>query len=681
MLLNRALEANLFNDESFLKLENAITIAEHLAATIAVSPDLCQTILTVMSDCARLALLHQFVKHPPVLPLDPTFQTIHVCHCAMNNIRFRLRKLITLILLNSVLRCPREEHAAFKSVLAPLVAGLEIAPDISCNKQPRRSMGAPIPLFEAKSTPQTLSISHEWRKSLTMELVSDAHHRSDAVARLVGQICRDLELRCEEVERPLHEEQSRSRDLEAKLVRSESILHGLETDTEHVYLKLKDLGHANGALEEQVSSKDKLLQELSSKLGQVQQDLHCAKEDAERNAQTAIESARQQDIAYLATLASKDQMLDDQASNLVARERQVKSLEDDLAQIRAQECKTAEKTLEQSVIIEELRRIRSDQGGLLESNEREISQLVKSVADSQAMTHKASAKANVAINERDTTIARLKAQLLAADTEVIELSETHRLKMAERAAALSSYKEQANAKIRALEVEVQQSRSEATKELEARNMAIADFESKFERCWREQQAQERASAEAQDLVSKLTAIVGTKYSVAIGSTEEAGSNKQASDHNDATVHQGGQPIKRARSRSSASSTSCGAQGNVIFENSDSHHDPKIAFAKHGKAQLNKKNAGLRPSNRTPLTALSNPRPTLSQISPVPRQSKSLEKTFAPSLRVSDGTDENAKPRIESDESFGDLDIFTSTNPDQLLAITSSCVSDETTCGS
>lgn len=654
--------------ESLRRLDSAATIAENLAAAINQSPDLCQTVARLISNRESLALLQVFVKHTSMLPLDPTDEAICVCACAVMHTHSRLRESMSLILLESALRCSGDDHAVLKATLAPLLRSVASVPQTDCIKRPRRSKGALISLFEAGSTPRMISVSHDWRENLAKELVFDAQHRSDAVIRIVGEVCRDLELRCEDVERPLREEQCRSRDLETELVKSECQKQEQETDAEHLTVKLQDLEHAKGALEEQVSSKDILLNDLSRKIDMIEEDFRCAKVDAQRTAENATETARQQDLAYLATLAGKDEINDAQNSALIASERQIKSLERDLAQVRSREKEAAGRALEQNKFIDEMKRYSSDKDQLLESKELEILSSLKSKADLQTLLNDASSKADLAFHERESTVAKLKLSLSAADTETADLKEMHRLKIAEQAASFLKHEEQCQSVVKSLQAELQQTRCEATKNLEARDTTILTLESKFEKCWQEHQAQGRASAEAQHLVSKLTAIVGTKLPVTMGFAKEPDNRVPASAGDNASIKHKAKAVKRPRNCSSGSSTSCASPGDQSLRYLNANHDSRSRSAVKCKSQNVKHDGDLRLGNRPPLAAVSQSgsMPKRKQIGPLSFMSP--KKLVAPGDPISEGIDENVDLPMESDESFGDLNIFTSTNPEQLQAL-------------
>lgn len=74
-----------------------------------------------------------------------------------------------------------------------------------------------ITLFEASSTPENRANSHNWRHRLYSTLQGDANRQHESIIAVMGEICRDLETRCEGVEQPLYEEVERSKGLRREI--------------------------------------------------------------------------------------------------------------------------------------------------------------------------------------------------------------------------------------------------------------------------------------------------------------------------------------------------------------------------------------------------------------------------------------------------------------------------------
>lgn len=632
-----------------------------------------------MSSKEGLTSLRPFVMQTEMRLLGSNVDIAHVCQCAFHHTYLRLREEITFVLLSSAFRFSGEGHEALKSTLLPLLRYRIHTSKRDCAKDTYRPRGIPASLFEAGSTPQTTSTSHEWKENIAKEMIRDAHHRSNSVVRMVGEICRDLELRCGEAERHFREEQLRAQGLDAKLAGYESKIHELETETVNTHLQARDLKQENESLEEQVRSSGNLLRGLSSSLDKVREESQIARANAERTAKTAIESARQQDVAYLATLAGKDEMYEEQTSILAASERRARDLEDSLAQAQNRQKETAEKALEDNRIIEELNRSCSEQEDLVKSKEVEISRLVESLTKLQAATNELSAETHEAATKHEEITAKLKSQSLAAEAELVHLKEMHRLQTVEQAVAYSNREEQVRATISTIQAELCQVRDEATETLQARDKTIGELERKFDRYWQEHRARERESAEAQDLISKLTAIVGTKHSTFLASAKKVDNDKLASDDEGAAARQGCQIVKYARKHGSACGISSSNQGSPTRKRPKAYRNLDSTYAKDGKLDSERMNTSFQSVERVPLMALSETGPMPKKKPVISRQSKDLRKGSTPDLQALEGVDENMNPELKSSE------VFTNTSQDPLCSpdgeVAACTTNDETTSAS
>lgn len=71
-------------------------------------------------------------------------------------------------------------------------------------------------IAEQISTPSSQRL--DWRSQLSNELLRQASRNNEVLVESVANICRDLEIRCEQVELPLRAEEERSRKLEASVI-------------------------------------------------------------------------------------------------------------------------------------------------------------------------------------------------------------------------------------------------------------------------------------------------------------------------------------------------------------------------------------------------------------------------------------------------------------------------------
>ena len=619
------------------------------------------------------AMLRKYVKRTSSPSVYLEHDVLKTCPSAILGARTRLQSRLDCILLSSALRCSRAEDEAFRSTLLPLLQSSVRPPQptASCTSHDARTRNAPVSLLEAGSTPLSVSISHGWKDNIANEMSRDAHRRPDSVIRMVGEICRDLELRCDEAERPLREEQSRSRNLETKLEASGTRIGELEADVEHCSFQVKDLEFEKASLREQVRSSENRLQDLSSNLDKTHEELQHAKGEAQRSTETAAESARQQDLAYLATLTGKDEMYEEQASRLATSEHQVHDLEIALAELQSREIETAGRAHAGGIVIEELKKTNLELRTLEESKEAEIGHLIESETKLIITISEVTKQAKQATNDYDDNVAELRSQIEATQATTARLREEHRTRTAENTAAFARLEEQNQITVNSIQAENQRIRSDATQALEVRDHTIAELQRKVSELRQERQARTREFAEAQDLSSKLMAVVGMKQPRVASPTNKVRPSRSGDITSDDEFGlRGFHDAKHARSGGSTSaiSSSHGSPTPKRTRIQRSLTSPLISSCKDIKLGHKENRQSVTRINRFPLMPLVEAGATVKWRSLAPRQSNVAEKNLSPCRIASGSLDENAQTqhRLEFDESFADADIFTSTNQQQLL---------------
>ena len=684
-LLGQACKATSQDANVLMELDNAVKIAEYFAETMKTSPSLGPAISRAMSSREGQDLLRSFVAHMERPPRDLNIGPLNACLCEFQDTQIRLQNSIRISLLSWGLVCSREEQKPCRSGLLPLLEPRRERAQTPCSKQLVRTKGAPVSLFETESTPQSISISHQWKENIAKKMSRDAQYHSEAILRMVGEICRDLELRCEEAEHPLRMEESRSRDLEAKLQVSEAKLRELALDIEHSHLQMKNLEHEKNGLLEQLKSSECCLQELRCDLDKAHEELQSIKADAQESAKLAVESARKQDLAYLAILTGKDEIQEEQASKLAACEHRARDLEESLTQLRSQEAKMAEKALMDGKVIGDLRKTHLELKNLLETKDADLQCLVNSKTSLLAKIDESSRRAVEVAKEHDGVIVGLKSQLLTAEAKTVQLSEEHRVEIAKKDAAFLHLEEQARATSDSVQRELEEVRREAAESLAARNTTIVELESKTVILRQERQARERGFAEAQDLSRKLMAIVGTKQRSSFSSTKKprfSCSVDDAVNDNDSGSGKGLQGTKFAERHGSITAQSTRIDDSPTPKRARVRRNMTSPLRSSAKAIISvagESQRGAAWTDRLPLTPLVGPAPNRKAMTS--RQTGSPTKTSLSCYQASKGADENLSERADSDDSFGDADIFTSTNQHQLLALrkdapSSAC--DETT---
>ena len=325
-----------------MRVENAILIISGLVIRIEDSAALRQAILYSLSTNELSELLHRFLSRKHSLSTTAPHENVESCPHSYHQLMLDLQRKICNLLLKTALHASQDEVGVDTSTATALLdkqAQVSSFPT-QCNfYKPQRLASAPthVSCQEARITSSEVLSSRGWRDAMreNMSRVTDYQHQS--IVRMVEDICQDLEFRCEDFERPLRDEQLRSRDLEEKLEASKSIITELECQAQGRILVLDGLGSERTRLVEQVRVAGQQVEGLFSIRELLQQEIDQTKKEARYAADAAQEEIKQQQLAHLAIITGKDEMYEERTSTLVELERRTKQLADELMQMHVQE--------------------------------------------------------------------------------------------------------------------------------------------------------------------------------------------------------------------------------------------------------------------------------------------------------------------------------------------------------
>ena len=301
-------------------------------------------------------------------------------------------------------------------------------------------------------------------------------------------INRDLELRCSGIEHPLREEQSKSRGLQERLEMSERNLAEMEFQARDHQSTFSALESERDCLVNQVEEAERRLKELGTSLNNIQQDFDRAKIEAERAAQAAIESAREQDLAYLATMTGKDEMFEEQSLKLASSDDHVRTLQHELNHIRGLEVNNVEKLRNSEKNVETLnhtvsalKRHVQDLHNELDQMNRQDTRNTAKISDNEALLQELNSTivaVNEASDQKESLISTMNCQLRKAEIEACQLRSQHEMYLSAKDAEIEHLRvsnQSSNDKWQS-EVELAHSRAAAASEQSA--ATIASLESK-----------------------------------------------------------------------------------------------------------------------------------------------------------------------------------------------------------
>ena len=360
-LMRLACEDQLPSSERLVRVDNAFRLVSIMIAIIPKSLDFQGAVRHAVSRYEVSALLQQFALKTPQMYSAQGHAESDVCPLTYVEALVRFHQRTIGILLTSALHTTSHEGGLDTLTLTNLLEKMQkLSNDPATCRHHGNSKLTPelskVSFFEAESTPRIQSASHDWRTDLVRELRRDASYRHESVVRMVGEICRDLEIRCDESERPLRDEKSKSRLLQQELEAAQAMVSELEFQAQDRTVTWNVLKNERDTLSGQVKETERRLEDLGTSLENIQHEFDQANIDAARAAQAATENARQRDLAYLATMTGRDEMLEEQALKLAASTNHVKELEEELDQKKRQDTKNSEILREKDAILDELNR-------------------------------------------------------------------------------------------------------------------------------------------------------------------------------------------------------------------------------------------------------------------------------------------------------------------------------------
>lgn len=430
---------------------------------VPTSSKLTKAVLQSISSSVVSSMAHQDasqVHESMCLGSAHGHSTEEVCFSSYREARARLHQSLSVMILKSVLHAPQYGSYFDASVMSLLLEDKFLRPvqhgSIGCSqRQPLKTVTPKISMFEAVSTPRTGCASLSWRDGLMREMTRDIDCRYEGIIRMVGEICRDFELRCDENERPLQEEQSTSRDLRARLESSERDKATLELQVRDYQSTISALNTERDCLANQVEATERQSNKLVTDLHDIHHAFDHAKIEAKRAVESAVENARQQDLVYLATITGKDEVLEEQSLRLASTEHHAKTLEHELDRMKALEANNAEKLSESETYVETMRTtistldhrvkdLRNEQTQAKEQNAYNTAKVCNDMALIEELNNTIVAL-NEASDQKGSFILALKDQLQKSeyltselqlqhemyvstkDTEIKRLDESHRL--------------------------------------------------------------------------------------------------------------------------------------------------------------------------------------------------------------------------------------------------------------
>ena len=501
------------SDASLIAIENARYLVAALIENIEAVPSLRIAILDCVSDEDLLLQLNQLVlAKPSDIRASSKHNVQDTCPSTIYEAQGLLYDKISVLLLKCGLLSAQPPNSKLQAMFFRLLDSERGAtvPEARCTaftKLPSETKSR-ISLFEADSVPETRSISHGWRETLLNQMSRDASSRYDSIVRVVSGVCRDLELRCNEVERPLREEQARTSNLENRNDDAQAWIRKLREEAQSHDSTHENWKAETNQLRKQLSISEGRLKSLLADLESTKQEFEQAKTEAHRVADAAAESSRERDLAYMATLKAKDELFEQQVLEFNTARTRIKMLEEEVQQAKVRDAERMQKIQQMQLAVAHLERRIDEQETVIKSNRSEIDLLHQTKQRLTEEKDEATAIAKEAADEQILTIADLTKQLDERRSETNALQAKFDDVVKSMEAEHKNHKTSHDAAIQELQKQLIEAEEKTGKTRKDCDSIVQELQKTNARLRQDRERREKEFAEAHELSRRLMTVVG-----------------------------------------------------------------------------------------------------------------------------------------------------------------------------
>ncbi|EME86884.1 uncharacterized protein MYCFIDRAFT_172580 [Pseudocercospora fijiensis CIRAD86] len=367
----------------------------------------------------------------------------------------------------------------------------------------------------------------DWREALHTHFRARAQVEQDAVTRLFTKACANLEARCEDVERPLREEQRRCKaaeDRNAKLVQAFAELETrymdltsqnrtLEEDRKQHFKELE-------ACQESLDAAERRGDETFQRVSHLEKQLREANEAGKRQIAEMNEAKQIVEVNGAARLAQKQEQLEDAQDEVAALKTRydneavrASNAEQNLAAVQVELDKTkrelATSTSAAQRLHLDMERLQLETQQLNASNTALEEQLAKT-SESDATKMQEMAELRDELQTCQAERGRLQSEAVRQMEEMQHELEQKRREADRLASQYSEDTERLHGQVSGLQQDLLQTRDSLSAEIESRNAKVADYKKRLERYQKKCEQKDQQIAEAESMRVNLMAAMGIR---------------------------------------------------------------------------------------------------------------------------------------------------------------------------
>ncbi|KAL8714273.1 MAG: hypothetical protein Q9225_006613 [Loekoesia sp. 1 TL-2023] len=502
------------NVHTLSDVDAALVLVESFATSVEYSAPLRQKLLFLLSANVLAEPLKQFLDLTQAVQLEGlSHDHIDFCPCLYAERLVTLQQKVSILFLKTAL-FSQSDSLSLDASLGSALIEKKIALDTrnKCGRYMKGNHGQKpslVGLFEAGGTPDSRAGSEHWRERIKNDLAHSAEHQYQTIVRTMGETCEDLERRCNEVERPLREEQAKSRQLHDKLEESRVRVAELESRNHEQSLYLEGVEHEKSELEGCVKHVKNERESLSDQVEGLLQALHEASHKADFAADSSVQRIKELELIHAATIAEKDEELDTQRQIEQELKIRVENLETDATITRENASAASKEVTRLNTTISEQRTGLEEANAVIDKKQAECDKQMELVAGLEAEKKDLHGQLQELSNSCLTLKTDMEARTATIEDQSAQLGNAHRKYEAELSAQnlqMTQLRQSSDQHIHDLEFLLQEQTEKAAQAAKESSTKIRRLESRLVKLTEEIENRENELEEAQGLTNQVMAF-------------------------------------------------------------------------------------------------------------------------------------------------------------------------------
>ncbi|RAK96539.1 uncharacterized protein BO80DRAFT_391490 [Aspergillus ibericus CBS 121593] len=360
-----------------------------------------------------------------------------------------------------------------------------------------------LPPLDVREGSPGLGSRPDWRSAITETLMLNARRSNDNLLHKIGEVCYDLEQRCDSIEAPLRavEQERNAAILEAQQAKEQNST--LESQLQQASDTIAGLRLEISRLETHAEAASIRAEELSATLDAARRDLENQKRESQDTVVNEREKARSRELDLVASITKRDDQLEALQEEITDQKTENMAIRNALDKI----------SKEKSSLLEQTASLNQDVVGLEEKLERCQMLLARKDEDMQKiLSDKDDKEREVEALRTKLDEEALKSNGLASALEKAEKDLQQERQSIEDyearlSAATAKYANQTE-EISSLQMAMQTAASDTAKELQTKEARIHHLEKKVQQLRNERAAKAREFSEAQQHIGRLMNVMG-----------------------------------------------------------------------------------------------------------------------------------------------------------------------------